>query len=473
MMRETHHRLVRALSLYLLLGILPGIAAAQPRLEAAETSFDFGKRIRYFPLIHIFEFSNEGNEDLEILGIKTNCGCVSQRISSSVLSPGAEGRIAVGHDPEMKRLRWGEQSFSATLITNSSDQANVEFVVKAELLEPVAVFPDEIHLRSAHGLESATGEFEILSLRDGVFPKVLSVKGSVPEISVERISERLETSPILQFDEILDWTSFAAALFGDVEDLLSDGDAGDLSELHQALETVAFSDTSQGTISDVSKAEVLCELTHLLAQPGFPWGQERMPESDHSQEGKTAGRTEDGGEASLLHRNRLALESSYSEYIQPYQEGRIRVQTFEIHMDTSAMGGPIDEYILVETDVPRTPLLEVPVLYDGGFKRREMLVQIDPNRLVFGRIPIGSENEKAVKVTLAGGSEPKGLRAVCEEKRITAEVTRQSGQGGAVLVSVTLEAGEDPGALKTHLSIYEGEKKVAEVPIYAYVRSER
>jgi hypothetical protein len=66
-----------------------------PKLTVLEVQYDFGSAKEGDVLTHSFQLINEGNGNLNILDVKTSCGCTAALPSSKVLKPKETGSIAV------------------------------------------------------------------------------------------------------------------------------------------------------------------------------------------------------------------------------------------------------------------------------------------------------------------------------------------------------------------------------------------
>lgn len=65
-----------------------------PKMEFAETSYDFGTASQATQVKHIFKFKNVGTDTLKITELKTSCGCTAAE-SSKIIAPQEDGQIEV------------------------------------------------------------------------------------------------------------------------------------------------------------------------------------------------------------------------------------------------------------------------------------------------------------------------------------------------------------------------------------------
>lgn len=78
-------------------GATNGSTVKGPKIQFAETSFDFGTVAQGTAVKHVFKFKNVGTDTLRIEQVKTSCGCTAAE-SSKIIAPNAEGQIAVTYN---------------------------------------------------------------------------------------------------------------------------------------------------------------------------------------------------------------------------------------------------------------------------------------------------------------------------------------------------------------------------------------
>ncbi|MBN2408109.1 MAG: DUF1573 domain-containing protein [Candidatus Aminicenantes bacterium] len=110
-------------------------AAAQPRINFKETSWDFGKVKQGDLLSHEFVFKNEGNDTLIIQKVTTTCGCTAALLSAEKIPPGKEGKIEVKFDT---RGYGGRVSKLLYMDSNDPKQARRQLQVTAHIETPPA-----------------------------------------------------------------------------------------------------------------------------------------------------------------------------------------------------------------------------------------------------------------------------------------------------------------------------------------------
>jgi hypothetical protein len=68
------------------------------RIKFEKESWDFGKVKQGETLTHVFKFKNIGEENLEIKGVRTSCGCTAALATNAEVPPEKEGEIKVTID---------------------------------------------------------------------------------------------------------------------------------------------------------------------------------------------------------------------------------------------------------------------------------------------------------------------------------------------------------------------------------------
>jgi hypothetical protein len=72
-------------------------AVKGPKIQFAETSYDFGTAAQNTAVKHLFKFKNVGTDTLKITQVKTSCGCTAAE-SSKIIPPHKNGQITVTYN---------------------------------------------------------------------------------------------------------------------------------------------------------------------------------------------------------------------------------------------------------------------------------------------------------------------------------------------------------------------------------------
>ncbi len=90
----------------------------EARIKFFETSYDFGIIDENGgPVSHEFEFINEGDGNLVIKDVRTECGCTRPEYPTKPIGPGKKGKIKITFLPQG---RSGSLNKAATIYTNGN-----------------------------------------------------------------------------------------------------------------------------------------------------------------------------------------------------------------------------------------------------------------------------------------------------------------------------------------------------------------
>jgi len=101
-----------------------------PKISFAEKQRDFGKIVQGDIIQYEFDFSNDGDENLEITNVQTSCGCTAAVVEGSVLKPSESGSIKVGFD---STGREGRTSKTIVVMSNDPENPAVTLTIYAEI----------------------------------------------------------------------------------------------------------------------------------------------------------------------------------------------------------------------------------------------------------------------------------------------------------------------------------------------------
>jgi hypothetical protein len=93
-----------------------------PRLELSTQEWNFGEAWQGQPLKHEITLKNVGDASLEILDVRTSCGCTTPTRPKSPLAPGESSTMTISYD-SAKRV--GPANHTITLTTNDPSQPSV------------------------------------------------------------------------------------------------------------------------------------------------------------------------------------------------------------------------------------------------------------------------------------------------------------------------------------------------------------
>lgn len=106
--------------------------AAGPNIEVTENQYDFGVVKEGELLVHVFKFKNTGNADLDVMDVKTSCGCTAAILSANLLKPGEEGSLKIEFDTAN---RFGRVSRTITISSNDQKNSPKVLTIYAEIVK--------------------------------------------------------------------------------------------------------------------------------------------------------------------------------------------------------------------------------------------------------------------------------------------------------------------------------------------------
>lgn len=160
------------------------IFGGQSRISFDRTSHDFGDVVDDANVDTTFTFTNTGDTPLEILDHRATCGCTVPEISNRNLLPGESASIKVVFHPAHKR---GKQHQTVTLVTNSTEQPQVQLTVIANVKPLTWTEPTVAHFSRVDLGDKRTIALEVISrVKDF---KIESFKVSNPVIFTASLGE--------------------------------------------------------------------------------------------------------------------------------------------------------------------------------------------------------------------------------------------------------------------------------------------
>ncbi len=107
-------------------------------LKFDEDSFSFGDIWDHKKVTHEFTFTNTGTEPLTITDVKSSCGCTVPSLTKTVYAPGESGKITVIFNPEN---RSGPQHKVITVTTDSKLTPTVKVAFTAKVSKVLDIKP--------------------------------------------------------------------------------------------------------------------------------------------------------------------------------------------------------------------------------------------------------------------------------------------------------------------------------------------
>ncbi len=109
-----------------------------PRIQFAESIYDFGTADSGATVRHEFVFTNSGNQLLEVTHVRPSCGCTTAGTWDHQVEPGKTGRIPIQFNT---RGFGGPVKKTIRVVCNDSAQSNVSLEIKGTVWKPIDVTP--------------------------------------------------------------------------------------------------------------------------------------------------------------------------------------------------------------------------------------------------------------------------------------------------------------------------------------------
>lgn len=177
----------------LLLAALLAFAAAAPRAPAAtlapkavcpETEYDFGEMENTETVEHDYVVRNEGTLPLELLNVRTSCGCTAATPTKTLLAPAEEGRIRVSFD---LKNRSGRQEKLIIVTCNDPERPTFSMRLVGTAVQSVRAVPSSVFFGRVGPGAVRTRTFRIVA-ENGDF-EVQSTVSDAPWLLLEEVED--------------------------------------------------------------------------------------------------------------------------------------------------------------------------------------------------------------------------------------------------------------------------------------------
>ena len=142
---------------------------------------DFGKVMQGEMLEHVFDFSNQGSDTLEILGVEAACGCQTTTLSDKRILPGQSSRVEINVDTA---LLMGAIEETARITTNDPRRRTVFFSIKADVQPEISLSSPSIYFGDVPEGEQVAREV-ILTVMAEKTIEILSAESSEKSVVVK------------------------------------------------------------------------------------------------------------------------------------------------------------------------------------------------------------------------------------------------------------------------------------------------
>lgn len=147
-----------------------------PKVEAAETNFDFGYVDLGYEGQHVFEVRNAGDAPLVLSKGDTSCGCIESDIRPTTIPPGGVGQVGLQWSVRQER---GPFRQWALIRTNDPRQPELRFSVLGVAQLDLAREPEQIqYIDSPYGLPVTTDAFLYSQIWAGI--EIVEITSDLP-----------------------------------------------------------------------------------------------------------------------------------------------------------------------------------------------------------------------------------------------------------------------------------------------------
>ena len=174
----------------LLLGLLPGVLLAQPKLDVAGgTKLDFGDIYTSSPMKHLVTLKNAGSDTLIISNVSATCGCTGTLITNDHLGPNDTGTLEITFNPKSFK---GKIEKGVTFRTNDTSQSNVRITFTGNIVKTLEFEPEYLFIKAS--VDSSKTDTLTIS-NEGDRPiRILSVKSSSDLVSLKLTEDEVKPS---------------------------------------------------------------------------------------------------------------------------------------------------------------------------------------------------------------------------------------------------------------------------------------
>ena len=118
---------------FILLLFLSHKTFANPKIGIDTTIYDFGKIKEGTEATHIFEITNKGDSILNILKVRSSCGCTAVLLTKKQIAPGEKAKLKVSYNT---KGRLGKFKKRVYLYSNDPSSPKLILIIKG-VVEPI------------------------------------------------------------------------------------------------------------------------------------------------------------------------------------------------------------------------------------------------------------------------------------------------------------------------------------------------
>jgi hypothetical protein len=155
-------------------------AAAQPKAVPVEPIKDVGTIAKGEKIVHDFVLKNEGNAPLEVTGVRPACGCTVAEFDKTI-APGQTGKVHAVVDTTTFS---GPIAKGVTVTTNDPENPQIELTVRAKVEPYINVKPGYARYMTVQGEGKQGNIVQTLWAPDGTPFDIVKVDSPLPSLKV-------------------------------------------------------------------------------------------------------------------------------------------------------------------------------------------------------------------------------------------------------------------------------------------------
>jgi hypothetical protein len=162
------NRFSRLTSISIILLLLASPLWAGPHLKLTETEFDFGYAAQNSKMSYPFWLYSNGDEDLQIVRINSDCGCTEAPLEKETVAPGDSAKLEVIFSSRKFSKKVVKHINVRTSASPHSEKLAIKAYVlgKSETTQPVIVDPLRMDFSERDGKAPDYLEYEISNVSD-------------------------------------------------------------------------------------------------------------------------------------------------------------------------------------------------------------------------------------------------------------------------------------------------------------------
>lgn len=163
-------------------------ALAAPDLAVDQPVHDFGTVVQGKKVDHIFKFRNKGDAPLNVVRVRTSCGCTAANVTTKTLLPGGNSELKVTFDSS---TFGGNISKLIYLETNDPQKPVTTLTLKGSVAEEVVVTPRQLNFGTVKPTVSKEMVVTV-SNQGGKAVKLTAVKSPLSQVTIKTGKTKLK-----------------------------------------------------------------------------------------------------------------------------------------------------------------------------------------------------------------------------------------------------------------------------------------